>query len=138
MLDLAALKLRAAARLHPVPQCARVANPASPANDPVAEACPTSQLAALARVMNPDTAARAAREAFEERAAILEYDAGLPRVQAEAAAAGDSDDRVRCMDCGHLRDGYCRNHRAALLVAPDIGTDLANLPQRCRGFQPSR
>ena len=47
-------------------------------------------------------------EAFEERAAIMEFDAGLSRPEAEEAAALD----VGCVTCAHfarpgLSAGYC-------------------------------
>ncbi|MGB8884882.1 MAG: hypothetical protein WCC44_13520 [Azonexus sp.] len=47
-------------------------------------------------------------EDFEERAAIMEFDAGLSRADAEQAAALD----VGCITCAHfarpgLSDGYC-------------------------------
>jgi len=35
------------------------------------------------------------REAYEERAAIMEYDGGLPKERAEAAALADTLERMR-------------------------------------------
>jgi hypothetical protein len=46
----------------------------------------------------------AARERFEERAVILEFEAGLTRAEAEQAArseTADPDALHRCADCGH-------------------------------------
>ncbi|UTH76349.1 hypothetical protein [Chromobacterium sp. IIBBL 290-4] len=54
-------------------------------------------------------------EAFEERAAILEYDAGLPRAQAERLAAKHND----CASCRHWRGEATlpdARQRAAMLV----------------------
>jgi hypothetical protein len=58
------------------------ANPAKAANDEGQRARPLAGLATLALAMPLD----AQREAYEERAAILEYEAGIPRDIAEAMA----------------------------------------------------
>jgi hypothetical protein len=48
------------------------------------------------------------REAFEERAGIVEFDGGLPREDAEAVAWSE-DDRRRCAHCLNLlQNGVCR------------------------------
>jgi hypothetical protein len=43
------------------------------------------------------------------------------------------DDRRTCPECARYRPGRCLRHRAAGLLAPDVGHDLAALPQRCPG-----
>ena len=48
----------------------------------------------------------------------------------------DGDVRVTCVECKHYRPGHCGNHRAAMLSSPDVGRELATLPQRCPGFKP--
>lgn len=44
------------------------------------------------------------------------------------------DDRVRCTDCQNLRGGRCAKHKAAGLDGPEVGPELAALPQRCPAF----
>ena len=48
----------------------------------------------------------------------------------------DGDVRVTCVECTHYRPGRCGNHRSAMLSSPDVGRELATLPQRCPGFKP--
>lgn len=50
----------------------------------------------------------------------------------------ERDERVSCVDCGHYRPGRCGNHRRAGLHAPDLGSDLAAMLQRCPGFESAR
>lgn len=47
----------------------------------------------------------------------------------------EQDERVSCTDCRHYRPGRCGKHRRAGLHAPDVGRDLAALPQSCPGFE---
>lgn len=47
------------------------------------------------------------------------------------------DERVSCTECAHYRPGRCSNHRAARPHSPEVGSDLAELLQRCPGFQRS-
>lgn len=44
------------------------------------------------------------------------------------------DLRVSCTECVHYRPGRCGNHKAAALLSPEVGRDLAALLQRCPGF----
>lgn len=44
------------------------------------------------------------------------------------------DDRRTCPECARYRPGRCLRHRAAGLLAPDVGPELAALPQRCPAF----
>lgn len=44
------------------------------------------------------------------------------------------DVRVSCTECMHYRPGRCGNHKAAALLSPEVGRDLAALLQRCPGF----
>jgi hypothetical protein len=73
---------------------------------------------------------------------------GWPVAEAEAlaarlarrdalAAAGDADDRVTCVDCSNYRPGRCARHRAAGLLSPEVGRDLAALAQRCAAHKPA-
>ena len=48
----------------------------------------------------------------------------------------DPDPRVTCSRCSNLRLGQCVRHRQAGLMAPDIGPDLAAMPQHCPAFVP--
>lgn len=47
-------------------------------------------------------------------------------------AAGDH--RRMCVECANFAVGYCARHRAAGLLRPDIGQDLATLLQTCPAF----
>lgn len=56
-----------------------------------------------------------------------------------AAVLDRADDlRVTCNECGFYRPWRCGNYRYALLSTPDVGADLAALPQWCPGFEPVR
>lgn len=104
------------------------------------------------------------REDFTERSAIIEYDAGRPRAEAEAAARASIEarllrwrwppdealataeriarrrsppDMASCVECTHLRPGRCANWKRAGLLCADIGRELAVLEQRCSGFEPN-
>lgn len=64
---------------------------------------------------------------------------GWPADEAELtatriAARSADDDRHACPECAHYIPDRCRNHAAALLHGPEVGRDLAALPQRCSGF----
>ena len=50
----------------------------------------------------------------------------------------EQDDRRACLECAAYRPGRCGNHQRAGLQAADVGRALAELLQRCPGFQPSR
>ncbi|MDE2367538.1 MAG: hypothetical protein KGN16_01090 [Burkholderiales bacterium] len=119
-----------------------VIRPASKLTDTMRTALREAKAELLALLAGgPDDA-----EAFEERAAIFEFDGGVPRAEAEALALGvtkgagpavlvvDIDTRVRCIRCRHYRPGRCSSWRAAGLAAAEVGPDLASLPQRCPSF----
>ena len=125
--------------------------------------------AAPARLADAD--AERLREDFEERAAIVEFDAGLPRAEAEESARAGiearllrwrwpadearrvaeriarraaDDDRVTCTECRNFRPapkaasgGQCAQHRRAGLLTPPVCRELAGLPTRCHGFEPT-
>lgn len=62
-----------------------------------------------------DDAAELAREKFEERAAILEYDAGLSRAETERLAAAEVNDDAAAVPAGDWRaadDAYQAHHFA--------------------------
>lgn len=46
----------------------------------------------------------------------------------------ETDDRVSCIDCRHYRPGHCGNHRHAGIGTTGLGRGLAELLQRCPGF----
>lgn len=48
----------------------------------------------------------------------------------------DGDDRVLCVECSHFRPGRCLDHRRAGLDSPEVGRQLATMPQRCAAFEP--
>ena len=150
MLDLAAIKARAAARLgaHAHPQ-----TPASPANRLI-QPTQTSQLATLAGVashkpVDPDRWCWPASDAmsgaelqnFTGRV-LLFTRRGFGNLQAEALADRlvmrdrEQDDRRLCLECITYRPGRCGNPRAAGLTTHEVGADLASLLQRCPGFAP--
>ncbi len=79
-------------------------------------------------------------QAFEERAAICEFDGGLTRADAESLAWRD-DDRRRCTQCLNRRphDGVCRiaePKAGALVVASRSYAPDPVLPRRCEGYSP--
>lgn len=83
-----------------------------------------------------DTAEPIDREAWEERAAIAEYDGGLIRADAEALAWRE-DDRRRCRQCLNLKGEACSIAKPGGLVSASKGYRPANLPMRCAGYSPS-
>ena len=97
-----------------------------------------------------------AREAFEERAAIMEYDGGMSRADADRLAGLELDrpqERLPArwrgdgLDLGDLRPClWCRNltrsgrclaaWRGELRAARDYSPTKPDLPQRCIGYLP--
>lgn len=75
------------------------------------------------------------REAFEERAAICEFDGGLSREDAEAIA-WQEDDRRRCTECNNLTHaGVCRVATPGGLVSANRGyRPVLDPPRRCVAF----
>lgn len=49
-----------------------------------------------------------------------------------------ADPRVTCIECSYYGAGRCANHRAAGLFTADVGPALAELLQRCPGFETVR
>lgn len=96
------------------------------------------------------------REAFEERAAIMEFDGGMTRAEAEQAAAANSPEantvaaeptRWPFEEWGDLRPCLlCRNlspggrclaaWRGELRAARDYSPTFSGQPQRCIGYRP--
>jgi hypothetical protein len=97
-----------------------------------------------------------AREAFEERAAIMEFDGGMTRAEAEQAAAANKiganivpaepvrwpfeewGDLRPCLLCRNLSPGgrCLAAWRGELRAARDWGPTLPGQPQRCIGYDP--
>lgn len=77
------------------------------------------------------------REAWEERAAICEFDGGLLRDEAEAIAWLE-DDRRRCVHCLNLRPGgVCKVAAPGGVVSAARGyRPNQELLQRCAGYRP--
>lgn len=95
-------------------------------------------------------------EAFEERAAIMEFDGGMTRAEAEQAAAANfiradiaSAEPVRwpfeewgdlrpCLLCRNLSPGgrCLAAWRGELRAARDYSPTFLDLPQRCIGYRP--
>ena len=95
----------------------------------------------------------AAREAFEERAAIMEFDGGLARKEAERQAAAllnptvpaprrwsfeEWDDLRPCLLCCNLaRSGRClAAWRGEIRAARDYEPSIPAQPRRCIGYAP--
>lgn len=76
-------------------------SPYSALTDSLKEEIRDNRGALLDLLAVPSAAAQAAHEAFEERSGIREYDGGLPRPDAEEAAARDLGIRVACLTCAH-------------------------------------
>ena len=109
---------------------------------------------AEAQVLSGELDQEGAREAFEERAAIMEFDGGLSRAEAERAAGLIRPDpepvrwRGAGLDLGDLRPClWCRNlspggrclaaWRGELRAARDYSPTFPDLPQRCIGYRPN-
>ena len=157
MLDLQALKARAAARLQGALHVATLANVANAANDALPANDSISQLATLATPAKPDPGPDGLAQALPDvpQADAMD-DAAMARLQARAAhcrrlgftaheAAGlaqqlherdvHADFRRLCVECSHYRRGRCGNYRAAALTTNVIGLDLATMFQDCPGFR---
>jgi hypothetical protein len=91
------------------------------------------------------------REAWEERAAILEYEAGFDRATAEAMATAEhsrrlhadkwadraGDDRRLCPECDCYQDRRCTIAKPGGLVSAARGyMPVSDLLRRCEGFAP--
>lgn len=99
-----------------------------------------SAVESLLKVGADDTAEPFDREAFEERAAICEFDGGLSRADAESLAWRE-DDRRRCTQCLNRRphDGVCKVAEPkvdAVVVANRRYAPDPVLPRRCEGYSP--
>ena len=96
-------------------------------------------------------AEEAAREAYEERAAIMEHDGGLVREEAERQARGEASsandvgwdfeewgDLRPCLLCRNLtRSGRClAAWRGAIRAATDYEPTVPGQPRRCIGYDP--
>lgn len=74
-------------------------------------------------------------EAWEERAAIAEFDGGLTKVEAEQLA-WQEDDRRRCNECRHYRREICAIAMPGGVVSANRGyRPWQGLPRRCEGFK---
>lgn len=104
------------------------------------------QLPILSRYEQALTAALAApahqpapfdEEAFEERAAICEFDGGLDREEAEGIAWHE-DDRRRCATCLNIRDGVRCKAGYPRGGEPSVRNDRpdGNILRRCPGYRP--
>jgi hypothetical protein len=75
-------------------------------------------------------------EAWEERAAIAEFDGGMTRQDAERLA-WDEDDRRRCAQCANLTaGGLCLAARRGEITASRNYEPSRTLPRRCEGYAP--
>ena len=84
-------------------------------------------------------------EAFEERAAVAEYDGALPRQEAEALAMQEAQQREGCRLCAHFKQpglsaGYCGGGRDDLPGAYGLHHPLRKLPddqgESCASYLP--
>ncbi len=91
------------------------------------------------------------REAWEERAAIIEFEAGQDRQTAEALATAEErkrgratvwaaragDDRRYCPECGNYRERRCVIAKPGGLVSAARGYEpVPDILHRCEGFAP--
>ena len=51
-----------------------------------------------------------------------------------------TDDRRRCIDCAHLRGGWCGQAKRAGFAGQrvQIGAELARMAHRCPAFDPKK
>jgi hypothetical protein len=81
-----------------------------------------------------DTAQPINPEAWEERAAICEFDGGLSRADAESMA-WQEDDRQRCTQCQNYRREVCTIAKPGGVVSANRGYQpWQGLPRRCAGY----
>lgn len=91
------------------------------------------------------------REAWEERAAIIEFEGGQDRRAAEALATAEKrkrgrasvwaaragDDRRYCPECGHYQELRCTIAKPGGLVSAAHGyMPVPDILHRCEGFAP--
>lgn len=96
-----------------------------------------SQDSQLSQGSEAKTQAEAPRLTARQRLLAWGWPADLAAETAARIEARAADDgRRTCAECTHYRPGVhrCARHRAAALPGPDIGPDLAALPQHCPGF----
>lgn len=108
----------------------RIDGTAQTANSPLHSLCSSPPAHIQAEPFDP--------EAFEERAAICEFDGGLSRADAESLAWLE-DDRRRCTQCQNLRQGVCciaKPEVGALVVANHGYRPVRDIPRRCEGYAP--
>lgn len=99
-----------------------------------------SQDSQLAQGSGPKTLAEAPRLTARQRLLAWGWPADLAAETAARIEARRADDpRRTCAECSSYRPGVhrCARHRAAALPGPDVGRDLAALPQHCPGFTPT-
>ena len=75
-------------------------------------------------------------EAWEEQAAIAEFDGGMSPQDAERLVWLD-DDRRRCAQCANLiAGGLCLAARRGEITASRNYAPIRDLPRRCEGYAP--
>jgi hypothetical protein len=74
-------------------------------------------------------------EAWEERAAIAEFDGGLSRDAAERLAWRE-DERRTCSQCANLKARRCQAAQRGEIVASRDYEPIRDLPRRCEGYAP--
>jgi hypothetical protein len=99
-----------------------------------------SAVESLSKVGADGTAEPFDREAWDERAAICEFDGGLSREDAEAIAWHE-DDRRRCTQCLNRRphDGVCKVAEPKVDAVVVANRSYAPDPvrsRRCEGYSP--
>jgi len=108
--------------------------------DPVEMACCPDVPHAEILERNPDAIAAEPlgpidSEAWEERAAIAEFDGGLSRDAAERLAWSE-DDRRRCEQCENLVGRRCLAAKRGEIVASRNYEPIHDILKRCEGYAP--
>ena len=108
--------------------------------DPVEVACCPEATYAEILKRNPDAIAAEPlgpidSEAWEERAAIAEFDGGLSRDAAERLAWSE-DDRRRCEQCANLVGRRCLAAKRGEIVASRNYEPIHDILKRCEGYAP--
>ena len=102
---------------------------------PLPERACTCETPATPKTIKGETSALIDPEAWEERAAIAEFDGGFSRDEAEQLAWRE-DDRRRCEQCKNLTGRHCQAAKRGEIVASRNYEPIPDMLKRCEGYAP--